>query len=110
MPSCGIRSYHCHLPNSRKNRSDNKMALRLLFFRLAIVFVTTSFFNIRTKVVRKNVIRRMMLLKSLNIFFLRVTAANVTEDERPFYAWFCAYKKTTASAVCFSANLYYIQY
>ena len=26
MLSCGIRSYHCHPPNSRKNGSDNKMA------------------------------------------------------------------------------------
>ena len=34
-------------------------------------------------------IRRMVLLRSLNKLFLRVTAPNVVEDERPFYAWFC---------------------
>ena len=44
-----------------------------------------------------------MMLISLNKSCLRVSASNVTEAERPFYAWFCTYTRIIASAVSFSA-------
>ena len=73
-----------------KKRSGNKMAApRLLFTRLEIV--SHHFFLYQTNESCSPIVsRRLMLLRSLNKSYLRVTAPNA---ERPFYmnilALFC---------------------
>ena len=47
---------------------------------------SVSFFLYQTNESCSRIVsRRLMLLRSLNKFYLRVTAPNATEAERPFY-------------------------
>ena len=74
--------------NSRKkNRSENKMAAQEASVHPVRNRLCYHFSLYQTnESCSEGVSRRMMLLISFNKFFLRVTAPNVTEAERPFYS------------------------
>ena len=109
MPSCGIRSYHCHPPNSRKSRSDNKMAVpeasvHPVRNRLCYHFTLHQTMESCSKID----IRRIMLLRSVNKFSCVLQLQMSSRMNGHFMHGSARNTNTTASAVSFSANLSYV--
>ena len=69
----------------KKNSSDNKMAVPEATNNKVRSHLCYHFALYQTNESCSESVSRLMLLRSLNISCLRVTAPNVTKAERPFY-------------------------